>query len=66
MTPIVGGLSAALLEREKLIAQIDEGRGLVPAAKLEVEQAAVKRERLVDIADFESDVVETDGARFFC
>ena len=41
MTAVVGGLGAALLKREELIAQIDEGRGLASAAKLEVEQAAV-------------------------
>jgi len=28
MTAVVGGLAAALLQREELIAQIDEGRGL--------------------------------------
>ena len=64
MTAVVGGLGAALLEREELIAQIDESRGLAPTANLEVEQAAVKCERLLDIADLEGDMVETDGARF--
>src|SRR6266508_6140002 len=64
MTAVVGGLAAALLQREELIAQIDEGRGLAPAAQLEVEQAAVERQRRVDIADLERDMVETDGARF--
>ena len=50
----------------KLIAQIDERRGLALAAQFELEQAAIERQRLVDIADLESDVVETDGARFLC
>jgi hypothetical protein len=66
MTAVVGGLGAALLECEELIAQIDEGRGLAPAAKLEVEQATVERQRLIDITDLESDIVEADRARFLC
>src|SRR6516225_2061810 len=65
MTAVVGGLGAALLQRQELIAQIDERRGLALAAQFELEQAAIERQRLLDIADLESDVVETDGARFF-
>src|SRR5262249_55605727 len=64
MTAVVGGLSAALLECQKLIAQVDEGRGVASAAKLEFEEATVKRQRFVDITDFERDMVETHGARF--
>src|SRR6478672_3626658 len=64
MTAVVGALGAALLQREELIAQIDERRGLALAAQFELEQAAIERQRLLDIADLESDVVETDGARF--
>ena len=64
MTAVVGGLGATLLESQELIAQVDEGRGLASAAKLEFEQATVKRQRLVDITDLESDMVEADGARF--
>src|SRR5262245_9500350 len=64
MTAVVGGLGAALLQRQELIAQIDEGRGLALAAQLELEQAAVKGQRLLDVADLEGDMVETDGARF--
>src|SRR5215813_15085465 len=66
MTAVVGGLGAALLQREELIAQIDERRGLALAAQFELEQAAIERQRLLDIADLEGDMVETDGARFFC
>src|SRR5262249_14836064 len=64
MTAVVRGLSTALLEREELIAQIDEGRGLAPAAKFEVEQATVNRQGLIDIIHLKSDMIETDGARF--
>jgi hypothetical protein len=49
MTAAVGSLRAALLERDKLIAEIDEGRGFAPAAKFEFEQATVERNRLIDI-----------------
>jgi hypothetical protein len=34
------------------------------ARRLEVEQATVERQRLIDITDLKSDMVETDGARF--
>src|SRR5712692_1974632 len=64
MTAVVGGLAAALLQREELIAQVDEGRAFALAAKLELEQAAVERQRLIDVADLERDMVEADGARF--
>src|SRR5262249_37736001 len=64
MTAVVGGLGAPLLQSQELIAQIDEGRGLALAAQLELEQAAVKGQRLLDVTDLEGDMVETDGARF--
>src|SRR5205085_2544074 len=63
VTAIVGGLGATLLERYELITQIDKGRGFAPAAKLEFEQAPVERQRLIDVADLESDMVKADGAR---
>src|SRR5262249_50599588 len=66
MAAVVGALDAALLQREKLIAQIDERRGLALAAQFELEQASVERQRLLDIADLDSDMVETDGALFPC
>src|SRR4051794_5758853 len=51
MTAVVSGLGATLLPREELIAQIDKGRGLAAAAKVEVEEATVERQRLIDITD---------------
>lgn len=65
MPPVVGRLTAALLERQELVAQVDEGRILVPAAQGELEQPAVERQRFVDVADLERHVVEPDGARLF-
>src|SRR5262245_16495189 len=56
MAAVVGRLLTALLQRQELVAQIDEGRGLALAAQLEIEQAAVEGERLLDIADLESDM----------
>src|SRR5262249_33392877 len=52
------------LQRQELVAQIDERHGLALAAQFELEQATVKCQRLLDIADLEGDMVETDGARF--
>src|SRR5262252_3743524 len=66
MTAAVGRLRAALLQREELVAQVDERRGLALAAQLELEQTAIKGQRLVDIADLQRDMVETHGARFAC
>ena len=66
MAALVGGLRTALLQREELVTQIDERRSVALAAKLEVEQATVERQSLFDIADVESDMIETDGARFLC
>src|SRR5262249_44937559 len=42
MTAVVGGLGAAFLQREELIAQVDEGRGLALAAQFELEQTTVE------------------------
>src|SRR2546423_1348469 len=42
MAAVVGGLGTALLEREKLVAEIDEGRSAALAAKLEIEQPRVE------------------------
>jgi hypothetical protein len=64
MAAVVGGLLTPLLQREELIAKIDERCCLALAAQLEFEQAAVERQSRIDVADLESDVIETDGTRF--
>ena len=64
MTAIVGWLFATLLERDELVAQIDEGHGVALAAQLEGKEAAVERERLFNVGNLERDVVETHQARF--
>src|SRR5512132_4459406 len=66
MTAVVSGLRTALLQREELVAQIDECRSLALTTKFEVEQATVERQGLFDVTDLESDMIETDGVRFLC
>jgi hypothetical protein len=51
-----------LHQRQKLVAQIDEGLALAAPAQGEAENLAVKRERLVDVADFQRDVIDADEA----
>src|ERR1044072_4337765 len=61
---VVSGLGTTFLQREELVAQIDEGRGVALAPKLELEQSTVESQSLFDIADLESDMIETNGACF--
>jgi hypothetical protein len=60
MAAIVGRRGAALLQRDELIAEVDEGRRLAAAAQAEDEQTPVEGERFVDIADDERDMIEPD------
>src|SRR5205814_4316744 len=64
VTPIVGGLHAALLERNKLVSQIDDGHRVAFASKFEFEQAGVESQSRFDVTDLESDMIEPDDARF--
>src|ERR1043166_2674139 len=66
VTAVVSGLGAALLKREKLVTKIDEGRCAALAPKFEIEQSTIESQGLVDITDLESDMIETNGARFSC
>src|ERR1700693_3290081 len=49
MAAVISGLRAALLEREELVAQIDEGRRSAFAPKFKIEQLTVEPESLFDI-----------------
>jgi hypothetical protein len=60
--PSSAGLPAAFLKGNKLLAQIDEGHGITPAAQFEAKQAAIERQRL-DIPDLQRDVVEAYDTR---
>ena len=53
MAAVVRRLFAALLKGDELVAQLDEGHGLASAAQLEIEEASVERQRLVDVAHFQ-------------
>ena len=64
VTAVVSGLRATLLQGEELIAKIKKGGGFASATEFEVKQSAVKRQRLVDIADLERHVIQTDGPGF--
>ena len=58
MAVLVGWLRAPAREREELVAHVDERHPVRAAAQRELEQLAVERERLVDVADLERDVVD--------
>jgi hypothetical protein len=64
MAALVSGLSAALLECEELVAEIDESGSGAFAPLFEIEQPTVESQSLFDITDFERYVVETNGALF--
>src|ERR1700681_615848 len=64
MTASVGGLRTALLERNELVTQIDERCCIALASQFEVEEATVESQRSVNVADLQSDMIETHGARF--
>ena len=57
----VRALRPALGEGDELVAHVDERHPGAAAAQLEVEEATVERERLVDRGDLECDVVDPDG-----
>ena len=65
MATIIRGLLAPFLKSNELIAKVDEGHSVTFATKFELEKAPIKRQRLLDIADLQRYVVQTDGARFF-
>jgi hypothetical protein len=64
MPPIVAGLLAAFLKGKKLITKIDKRCVLALAAQLELEQATVEGEGLLDVSHLERDVVQSNGASF--
>ena len=56
----VAVFGADLRQVDELVAHVDEGVGLALAAQLEVEDAAIEGERLLDVADLDGDVVHAD------
>jgi hypothetical protein len=63
MATIVGRLFAAFLKGYELVAQIDKGHRVTLPAQFEREEAAVERQRLLDVSYFQRDVVQAYGAR---
>jgi hypothetical protein len=63
MAVAVRRLRSPLRERDELVAHVDERHPATTPAKPEVEDAAVERERLLDVTDLEGDVVDADEAR---
>src|SRR5262249_10442420 len=58
---VVRPLPAALRERDELVAEIDERHAAHPTAQLHVaEESLPERERLVEVAALERDVVDAD------
>ena len=58
---LVRRLGSPCRERDELIAHVDEGhRGASPAAQLELEEASIPGKRLLDVADFERNVIDPD------
>ncbi len=53
MPAVIGGLFASRLQRDELVAEIDEGHRLVLAAQLKLEDAAIECQRFLYIADFQ-------------
>src|SRR5712671_1432886 len=64
MATVVSGLGTALLQREELVAKVDESRSAALAPKFEIEQSTIESQGFFDIANLESDVIETNGSRF--
>ena len=59
MPVVVGSLRAPLGQREELVAHADERHSRDARLELDVEDAAVELERLVEVADLEGDMVDS-------
>ena len=62
MAVVVRRLAPALGERDELVAQVDERHTPRSSAQLEVEEATVERECLLEVSHLESDVVHAQQA----
>src|SRR5215469_9026990 len=60
MAPLVLVRGRGLHQVDELVAELDEGITRAFAAEREVKNLAVEIERLIDIADFERDMVDAD------
>src|SRR3546814_11987381 len=58
----VRSLRPLLRQGEELVAHVDEGHGFGSAAQRKVEDGAVERQRIGDVADCQRDMVDADSA----
>ena len=61
VTAVVGRLFAAFLQRDELVAKIDEGIRIALAPQLEGEEATVECQGGFDVADLQGDMIEAHG-----
>src|SRR5262252_2327887 len=66
MATVIARLSSPLLQGKELIAEIDEGGIIGFSTQLELEQAPVKRQSFVDVADLQGNMVHTHRAGLLC
>ncbi len=62
----IGLLAAAGTQGDELVAEVDKSHRLFLAPQFEFEQLPVEFQGLVNIADFEGNMVDADGDRFVC
>jgi hypothetical protein len=60
---VVGRLPSPLGERDELVADVDERHPAGASSQCQLEDATVEVERLLDVADLERDVVDSDETR---
>src|SRR5262249_7053909 len=63
MAAIVRRLFAPFLKGDELVAQIAESHRVTLAAQLNLEEAAIEHQRLLDVSHLQRDVVEAHDAR---
>jgi hypothetical protein len=65
MTIIVAALTARRGEVDELITHVDEGLGIGPAPKRELEQVTIEFQRRVDIIDLQTNMINPNCPGLF-
>ena len=65
MTSVVRTLATAFLERDELVAEIDESHALALASQLEIEEPTIEGQCFLDVAYLQCYVIEAHGAGLF-
>ena len=63
VSSFIGRLPSSPLQRDELVAQVDEGILVASASQLKFEDPPVEGERLIDVAHLEGHMVEADRSR---